>query len=582
MPFIQFQFRRGTSAEWSSQNTTLAAGEIGIETNTNQFKLGNGSTPWNSLAYGGIQGVQGIQGTPGGAVAQGWTGAQGTSGTNGTQGTQGTQGIEGTQGIQGISSRSGIMYTFSTTTTDSDPTSGYFRYNNSQSSSVTFIYLSVTDKDSNTVTNFIESLDDSTSTTKGQLIVYNKTFTTFNIYSISGTIQNASTYRKIPVTYLTGNSPFSTLTNNEEITLVFNRTGDIGSQGIQGVQGDLGIQGVQGIQGEPGIQGLSGSAVAQGFEGAQGIQGVQGIQGIQGIPGTGTQGTTGSGSQGTQGIQGLQGIQGASIQGIQGPSGAGGGSFANPFPDILQLSNTTDSSGTGTGALVVTGGVGIAKGLNVGGIVGLGITNGTFGDLVLLGFGDNRLLYNNSSSIATLKTSGAVSFKLNSAGVGGITILGTGEITVDSTTASTSTTTGALRVSGGLGIVGNTYAANIYTNGVQITPGQLPQNSQSTSYTLQLTDAGKHLLHPSSDTTARTWIIPQTGTGIGQVNWPIGTTITFVNQNGAGTLSIQITSDTLRLAVTGATGTRTLAANGVATCIKISATEWIISGVGIS
>ena len=67
MPFIQFQLRRGTSTEWSSSNPVLAAGEIGIETNTNLLKIGNGSTAWNSLVYGGIQGtagtMQGIQGT---------------------------------------------------------------------------------------------------------------------------------------------------------------------------------------------------------------------------------------------------------------------------------------------------------------------------------------------------------------------------------------------------------------------------------------------------------------------------------------------------------------------------------------
>ena len=51
----QIQLRRGTSAQWSAANPTLAAGEIGLETDTKLFKLGNGSTAWNSLIYGGIQ-----------------------------------------------------------------------------------------------------------------------------------------------------------------------------------------------------------------------------------------------------------------------------------------------------------------------------------------------------------------------------------------------------------------------------------------------------------------------------------------------------------------------------------------------
>lgn len=45
------QLRRGTEAQWASANPTLAAGEIGIATDINKFKIGNGSTAWSSLAY---------------------------------------------------------------------------------------------------------------------------------------------------------------------------------------------------------------------------------------------------------------------------------------------------------------------------------------------------------------------------------------------------------------------------------------------------------------------------------------------------------------------------------------------------
>ena len=43
--------RRDTSANWSSANPTLASGEIAFDTTTKQFKVGDGSTAWNSLAY---------------------------------------------------------------------------------------------------------------------------------------------------------------------------------------------------------------------------------------------------------------------------------------------------------------------------------------------------------------------------------------------------------------------------------------------------------------------------------------------------------------------------------------------------
>jgi hypothetical protein len=65
------------------------------------------------------------------------------------------------------------------------------------------------------------------------------------------------------------------------------------------------------------------------------------------------------------------------------------------------------------------------------------------------------------------------------------------------------------------------------------------------------------------------------------VPWPIGTAVTFVNQNGAGTITLSAI-DTMRLAPTGLTGTRTLTANGIATALKVTATEWIISGPGVT
>lgn len=106
----------------------------------------------------------------------------------------------------------------------------------------------------------------------------------------------------------------------------------------------------------------------------------------------------------------------------------------------------------------------------------------------------------------------------------------------------------------------------------------IPQNSQSAAYTLVLADQGKHILHPSADTTARIWTIPANAS----VAFPVGTAVTFINQNAGGVITISITTDTMRLAGTGTTGNRTLAANGMATAVKITTTEWIISGTGLT
>jgi hypothetical protein len=47
----RMQQRRGTAAQWTAANPTLAAGEIGFETDTSKFKMGNGSSAWTALTY---------------------------------------------------------------------------------------------------------------------------------------------------------------------------------------------------------------------------------------------------------------------------------------------------------------------------------------------------------------------------------------------------------------------------------------------------------------------------------------------------------------------------------------------------
>jgi hypothetical protein len=106
----------------------------------------------------------------------------------------------------------------------------------------------------------------------------------------------------------------------------------------------------------------------------------------------------------------------------------------------------------------------------------------------------------------------------------------------------------------------------------------IPQNSQSAAYTLVLSDSGKSIYHPSADTTARIWTIPANAS----VAFPVGTAIAFVNDTSAGVITIAITSDTLVLSGAGTTGSRTLAANGMATAIKMTSTRWMISGSGLT
>ncbi len=53
MPAVTtLQIRHSTAANWTSVNPILAIGEMGVETDTDKFKFGDGSTVWASLPYG--------------------------------------------------------------------------------------------------------------------------------------------------------------------------------------------------------------------------------------------------------------------------------------------------------------------------------------------------------------------------------------------------------------------------------------------------------------------------------------------------------------------------------------------------
>ena len=50
---VQIQIRRYSAADWTSTDPTLALGEMGYETDTGKFKIGDGATAWTALAYSG-------------------------------------------------------------------------------------------------------------------------------------------------------------------------------------------------------------------------------------------------------------------------------------------------------------------------------------------------------------------------------------------------------------------------------------------------------------------------------------------------------------------------------------------------
>lgn len=111
-------------------------------------------------------------------------------------------------------------------------------------------------------------------------------------------------------------------------------------------------------------------------------------------------------------------------------------------------------------------------------------------------------------------------------------------------------------------------------DGVAITP-QIVPNYQTGDYTAVLSDANKSIVNSGGGT--HTWTIPAQGS----VNYPVGTTLTFINTFNVQR-SIAITTDTLIWLPTNGTGTRVLASYGMATAYKYDSTVWIITGVGLT
>jgi hypothetical protein len=338
---------------------------------------GNRSWEWNGANWDAVNG--------------GATGLQGTQGIQGRQGIQGTQGTQGLQGTTGSFGGAAFDYLFNTATGDVNPGSGKTALNTSDATLATAMYISYTDSLAVSIYNFLQTVDDSTSSIKGHFTITQKTdHDNYGLFAITGFHSEHVDHFDVPVSFVSGTPSF---TNNMEVIVTFARTGDKGDtgsqgtqgiQGIQGVQGTQGTQGIQGIQGAQGTQGIIGSTGAQGITGTQGIQGIQGVQGTQGIQGrqgiqgtlgtqgtqglqgiqgiqgtVGSQGTTGSqgavGAQGTQGIQGIQGRQG--ITGANGANGSNGSNGAQGAQGTVGSTGSTGSNG-GTGAQGAQGAAG--------------------------------------------------------------------------------------------------------------------------------------------------------------------------------------------------------------------------------
>jgi hypothetical protein len=144
--------------------------------------------------------------------------------------------------------------------------------------------------------------------------------------------------------------------------------------------------------------------------------------------------------------------------------------------------------------------------------------------------------------------------------------VGTGTVTVSSP--------GTARIS--VDSSNNTLITNAAGNTYPIGYLTIPQNFRNSNYTLVLSDASKQIYFAGAGAGV-TCTIPATSS----VGFPIGTAITFINMS-VNTLTIAITTDTMYLGGSGATGSRTLSQFGAATAVKMTNTTWIITGTALT
>ena len=323
--------------------------------------------------------------------------------------------------------------------------------------------------------------------------------------------------------------------------------------------GTLTIAGGTGVNGSSAVNIVSGSTVSYTLNIATGVTSTTNTKTIN----IGTLGATGSTT--SIAIGSTTGTSTTVVNGTlqNGLIAAGGtGVTANIFHDVT----------TGT----------VAVGSNVGGGGTLSLASNTSGSLTIsIGMG--------STTSGNTKTIG-----LGNWGLAGSTT----NIIIGSATGTSTTTINGIAVIGGTTIpAATTFVTQLnlqtqITNGITSLPAAalpsagtittaaqigymgMPQNLNPGAYTITAADDGKHLYYT---TTAQTVTIPANAT----LALPIGFSFAIVNATGV-TTSIAITTDTLLLAGVGTTGTRTLAAFGMATALKITATTWIISGNGLT
>jgi hypothetical protein len=216
------------------------------------------------------------------------------------------------------------------------------------------------------------------------------------------------------------------------------------------------------------------------------------------------------------------------------------------------------SGGTGTNAVPTAGQVLVGTGT---GYNAVSVTTGTGITVVA-----NATTFNISTTVSAYPGAGVAVSTGSAWGTSKTTPTGDLVGTTDTQTLTNKTLSGV-----------NTNSTILDNGGASRIIGyrQVPQNAQSSNYTLVLADDGKHIY--STNSGAQSVTIPANAS----VAFPTGTAVVIVN-NGTTAITVNAASVTLYQAGTTNTGNRTVAARGMATLLKVDTDTWFVSGAGVS
>ena len=160
-------------------------------------------------------------------------------------GDKGDTGNTGATGAQGASP--GIALLWDTDTSDADSGAGKIFGNHGTFASISQLYIDDVDSAGTNIEAWIQSMDDSTTTSARGTITLVKTTaqTQIGVFTVTGAVVDGTGYWKIPCSHVFSN--VGSLADGDAVTVVFTRTGNIGATGSTGSTGSTGAQGPTGV-----------------------------------------------------------------------------------------------------------------------------------------------------------------------------------------------------------------------------------------------------------------------------------------------------------------------------------------------